>query len=279
MPNNIAKETNADASNAWLSERMRTIQDLEDTPRPLVIRVARRQLGDEIPTHSHRRGQLLYARCGLMTTDTEQGIWVVPPHRAVWIPSGLAHRVQFLKRTALCNLYLTPEVSTHMPPTCSMVAISPLLAALIREASSYPTLYDESGEQGRLVAVLLDQLASLPQAPIHLPTPSDNRLQRIAQAIQAEPNDTRTLGDWARVVGASSRTLSRHFRAETGMTFGQWRQQARLLCALRMLADQRTVGDVADALGYDSQSAFIHMFRKATGKTPARYFADAPDDE
>lgn len=56
------------------------------------------------------------------------------------------------------------------------------------------------------------------------------------------------------------------------MTFGAWRQQARLLAALTRLAAKEPVTAVAFDLGYESMSAFIAMFRRATGTTPARYF-------
>jgi len=77
-------------------------------------------------------------------------------------------------------------------------------------------------------------------------------------------------------VGASVRTLSRLFVADTGMTFRQWQRQARLLAALVRLAQREPVTRVALDLGYDSPSAFIHAFRRALGTTPRRYFS-SPD--
>ena len=73
--------------------------------------------------------------------------------------------------------------------------------------------------------------------------------------------------------GASARTLSRLFVKETDMTFGAWRQQARLLKALEMLAGGHGVTVAALELGYQSPSAFIAMFRRALGVSPGRYFA------
>ena len=61
--------------------------------------------------------------------------------------------------------------------------------------------------------------------------------------------------------------------AETGLTFGAWQRQARLLRALELLGTGLGVGDVAFTLGYESISAFIAMFRRTFGTTPARYFA------
>ena len=57
------------------------------------------------------------------------------------------------------------------------------------------------------------------------------------------------------------------------MTFGQWRQQVRILEALKRLAMNEPVTTVAIELGYESPSAFISMFKKALGKTPGQYFS------
>jgi AraC-like DNA-binding protein len=121
--------------------------------------------------------------------------------------------------------------------------------------------------------VILDQIHSLPVAPLHLPIPEDRRLRAIATAMTANPGDVRTLADWVHTVGASSRTLARLFLAETDMSFRHWRQQVRLLEALRHLASQEPVTTVALDLGYDSPSAFIAMFKRALGMTPGQYFA------
>ena len=76
----------------------------------------------------------------------------------------------------------------------------------------------------------------------------------------------------ARRVATSARTLERIFQEETGMTFGRWRQQLRLLQAMRLLAAGRPVTAVALEVGYDSPSAFIAMFKRTLGTTPHRYF-------
>ena len=64
----------------------------------------------------------------------------------------------------------------------------------------------------------------------------------------------------------------RAFFAQVGMSFGRWRQQARLFAALEMLAQGESVTEAAVAVGYDSVSAFIEMFRKMLGTTPQMYF-------
>jgi AraC-like DNA-binding protein len=76
--------------------------------------------------------------------------------------------------------------------------------------------------------------------------------------------------------GASKRTIERLFLEETGITFGKWRQQLRLLAGMRLLASGESVTNSALGAGYDSPSAFIFMFKKALGMTPNKYFTVNP---
>lgn len=110
-------------------------------------------------------------------------------------------------------------------------------------------------------------------APLELPIPEDTRLRKIYDRLSANPGDNRTLEDWGKMAGATGRTLVCRFREETGISFGQWRQQIRILEALRRVGMHESVTAVAIELGYDSPSAFISMFKKALGKTPGQYFA------
>ncbi len=103
----------------------------------------------------------------------------------------------------------------------------------------------------------------------------DKRLAAICAGIREDPALDRTLEEWAAQAGASSRTLARLFHRETGMSFGAWRQQARLLEALGRLALGQKVTTVALDLGYASPSAFTSMFRRALGQVPTRYFLES----
>jgi AraC-like DNA-binding protein len=105
-----------------------------------------------------------------------------------------------------------------------------------------------------------------------VPACNDTRLRRVTEALLADPSDPRGLEQFAAMAGASARTLARLFRRETGMSFGAWRQQARLIEALARLGAGEPVTNVALELGYESPSAFTAMFRRSLGVTPSRYF-------
>jgi AraC-like DNA-binding protein len=101
--------------------------------------------------------------------------------------------------------------------------------------------------------------------------PRDRRLMRLAGQLLEDPSRDETLDGWGTIVGASARTLARRFREETGMSFAEWRQRARLVLALARLAEGEPVTGVAGALGYRSASAFSAMFRRTIGRAPAAY--------
>ena len=248
------------------------LESLFATPRPVVTLASDYPTGHVIAPHRHNRAQLVHASRGIMTVTAEAGTWVVPPQRGLWLPAGMEHAIAINRNVEMRSLYIAPDAAPGLPERCGVVDLPPLLRELILEAMAIPPLYDEDGPDGRIMRVILDRLRSLPAAPLHLPRPQDPRLARVTEALRAEPGDGRPLEAWARTAGASSRTLARLFQRETGLTFRAWRQQARLLQALVLLAEETPVTTVALDLGYDSPSAFIAAFKRAFGVTPARYF-------
>lgn len=222
--------------------------------------------------HSHGRAQLIHLAKGSLRVETEAGTWVVPPERAVWVPGCVEHQVTALSTSLFRTLYVRIDGDEGLPDACSVVNVTPLLRELILALMARPRNYDETGADGRLAQVILDEIAASPAAPLHLPMPRSRGLRQIARDLRADPSDPRGLDEWAREMGVSPRTFSRRFTGETGMGFRDWRKQARLMRALELLADGVQVSDVSDRLGYEGPSAFVAMFRQAFGVTPGRYF-------
>ena len=220
----------------------------------------------------HNRGQLIFARSGVMQVETAAGLWIVPPQRAVWVPPRIRHAIRCRGAVSLRTLYVGGAENHGLPKRCTVVAVSPLLRELIVELCEGRP---EARRKRALCALVLSELVELPAIAIHLPEPRDPRLQRVTTALKRQPADGRALSAWAAAAGASPRTLTRLFIAETGMTFRQWRRQARLITAIERLARRQPVTTVAFDLGYDSVSAFIEAFRNTFGVTPYRYFRQA----
>jgi AraC-like DNA-binding protein len=250
--------------------------DYQRVPRPVAAMAKEFEDGHHIAPHTHERAQLIFAADGVMTVTTPEGSWVVPPLRAVWMPAGVTHEIHMAGAVAMRTLYVRPDAAGRLPGRARVIAVSTLLRELILRACTLPVLYDEAGPDGRIVALILDEIAALPTLALDLPMPRDPRVRRICQALRADPGATRTLSQWARTAGASSRTLARRFARETGLTFADWRQQARLLAAMARLAAGESITTIAMDLGYDSPSAFSAMFRRTLGTSPSRYLGREP---
>ncbi len=228
-----------------------------------------------IPLHHHPdRHQLVYAETGVLVVRAGMGRWVVPSTRAIWMPAGVGHQVHCIGAVQMRSLYILPHCMPQAPTTPSAVSITPLLAALIRAAAQIAPSYAEDSRDGRLMRLILDEVQTLPVLPLHLPEPRDPRLRQIGRRLERHPDDASTLQDWAARLQVDVKTIQRLCARELGMTFGQWRQQARLLRALEQLAVGEKVIDVALALGYESPSAFATMFKRRFGLSPSQFFRE-----
>jgi AraC-like DNA-binding protein len=245
--------------------------DPDSVACPAFVRSQRYKAG-EIPVHRHKRGQLLCASEGVVTVRTDDGLWVIPPQRAVWIAPGTLHAVKSSKGFRLIALWVEPGV-VNLSKRCCVVNVDALMTELLKAAAAFGADYGADSPEERLIRVLLDRLQKLTVAPLFLPEPRDQRLKRITRALAADLQSTTSLGVWARHAGITLRTAARLFRQETGMSFGQWRLQLRLLTALEQLATGDAVSNVALNVGYADVSSFIAVFKAALGQTPAKYFS------
>lgn len=209
---------------------------------------------------------------GVMTVETADRRWVVPPHRAVWAPAGCAHSIELAGRVRLRSLYLR-EGLAGLGGEARAVNVSPLLRELVLHAVDRAPLWLDEPRHERLIGVIIDQIELLTTVPLQLPTPLDPRARAVADLITADPGSDRSLAELARDVGASVRTIERLFTGETGLTAQRWRIRARLLHALRLLASGDSVSTAAAMSGYSSASAFAAAFRQELGTTPRRYLA------
>lgn len=237
-----------------------------------------RSLGLKLPTdhriesHAHEWHQLVYATDGVMSVYTATGTWVVPSQRAVWIPANFEHAVRTTGVVRMRTLYFRPALSSRLPQSCCVINVPPLLRELLLETMRFGMLTDDVPEHARLAGVLLDQILHKREAPLQIKLPQDARARRVAERVQADLSASPPISELAQSSGASVRTVERLFRDETGLSFGRWRQRVKTLRALELLATGDSVTAAGFAVGYDSTSAFIAMFKRVLGTTPGGYF-------
>src|SRR5579864_4377278 len=171
-----------------------------------------------IPLHFHDRDQLVYASRGVMTVRTGDGTWVVPTHRAVWIPEAVPHTITMSGMVAMRTLYLKPRLARSLPRDCCVLNVPPLLKELILHACASGALRKRIAWQRRLIDVIIDQLKVIRTVPLQLPNLFDPRALRVADALMADPGNRQPLGQICKESGASGRTIERLFQDDTGMT-------------------------------------------------------------
>lgn len=226
----------------------------------------------EIPSHVHRKGQLILTLHGAVTCIAGNEIWIVPPNCGVWIPGGVPHSARATANARLTYLFVEPG-AVNLPENSCTLSVSPMIREMVDRLARERADYLADSHAARIARVILDELAQMPRERFNLPISSHPKIRAMADALTIEPSDRSTLSDWAKRVAMSERSLARLLIRETGLTFGRWRQQLHLVVALRELASGETVQNVAAELGYESVNAFITMFKKALGSTPAQYFA------
>lgn len=249
---------------------MKRSADLPLTIRPVVGLSDVYPAGYVDPLHTHDRCQLLYALAGVMTVVTDVTSYVLPPNRAIWIPAHAAHQIACLEEVTINALYLDPTVS-RTGDGCQVFDIPPMLRALIDEVLTFDHAYDETGREGRIVALVVEEIERLSPLAVSAPMPRDPRLRRVCDLIVADPADPRDLDAFARVAGMGRRTFTRSFRRETGLAFAMWRQQVRLQTALSLLQEGKPITTIAYQVGYENPSAFTAMFHRVLGAAPTHY--------
>ncbi|WP_374258772.1 AraC family transcriptional regulator [Yokenella regensburgei] len=226
-----------------------------------------------IPVHQHRKGQLILVLHGALTCEVENAMWVVPPHFALWVPGLMPHSNRATPGGRVCFLFIEPHAA-QMPAHCCTLKIQPLVRELILTLAERRGKALHSPETGRLISVLFDELPRQPQEHLQLPVSTHPKIRQMVDTMASEPGNGQTLTQWAGRFAMSERNLARLVVKETGMSFRRWRHQLQVILAMQLLIRGQTVQQAAHALGYDSTTAFITMFRKAVGQTPKAWISE-----
>jgi AraC-like DNA-binding protein len=93
-------------------------------------------------------------------------------------------------------------------------------------------------------------------------------------AMHGEPREPWTVEDLARRAGVSRSVMAERFTAMVGQPPMQYLARWRAQLASRLLAQGKSVAEVADGVGYESEAAFSRAFKKFAGKAPATWRRD-----
>ena len=240
------------------------------TSPPLVARRLSQPGGHRIAPHWHARAQFLFAVAGTMAVRTPRRAWIVPTSRALWIPAHTVHEIDMHGQVEMRNVYLDAALSEGMWPECVVLEVTPLLRELLVRVAEAP---EQRGvaEEELLQRLLVAEIRRLAPARLDLPLPASADLLALCERTMADLSVWRINDADAGAMALSARTLYRRFLGETGISFSRWKQQARLLEAVKRLSGGTAVTEVALDLGYQSPGAFSTMFRRMLGQTPSAF--------
>jgi AraC-like DNA-binding protein/quercetin dioxygenase-like cupin family protein len=228
--------------------------------------------GSTTPSHTHRRGQLIFASSGVMECTTHDGRWLIPPQLALWMPGGIEHVMHARTEVNLRTLWIrVDDAPVHLPDGPTLIYVTPLLRELILRALEMPIGDALTGSAAHVVALILYELEFSRIGNFHVPRVAHARLRRVEEALRLDPGDTRDIPAWADLANMSPRTFARHLSAEVGMSFADWRQQIRLTEATVRLVSGEPIGSIAVSLGYENIGSFSRMFKRAMGASPSEF--------
>lgn len=220
--------------------------------------------------HQHPHGELFLLRSGYIKTESTTGRWLIPAGHLCWVPPFSDHGADTRNAVGVL-IHLASGLCGAFPEHPSVIHTTPLILAVIDRLTTWPRGTARaalSGSESRLLNVLSDEIGLAKSTPIALPMPQDPRLRATVERWLARPDDQRGLDELAVEAGMSRRSFTRNFKLDTGLSIGEWRQIARLMHGVQLLASGKSVTEAAFAVGYDSISSFVVLCQRHTGMSP-----------
>jgi AraC-like DNA-binding protein len=231
--------------------------------------------GGHVERHAHDLDQLAVITESAAIIETDDVYVVHPCMHALWLPAGVYHSIFSPRPFYLHALYFEPRMMRTGADTNSrpqVLGLNNLARELVLFLCEAPRVSQRGPRHAQALALLTELLADAKVDSFSLPRPRSDRARKLADYFTAHPSDSRALEIVAgEVGGASLRTFERSFLDETGLSLAVWRRQSRLLTSLTLLAEGKSIGEVARAVGYDSAAAFSTAFKQCFGVSPSSY--------
>ncbi|HLR13041.1 MAG TPA: helix-turn-helix transcriptional regulator [Burkholderiaceae bacterium] len=229
--------------------------------------------GENNQRHTREGSRLMFSSNGLVGVYSSIGHWVVPPFVVLRLGPGVSYRVHSLDSIHPCDIAIPPTLNRKLAQSYGLYRMTPLLRELLHSFHEHPELLPDDS-RSTLTLELLQKMKRWDHCTVYpqeLINPKDKRVALICDHVRRNLDSRKKLTQWADELRLDPRTLHRLFVSAFGIPFLQWRQQIRIMAALKWLREGRPIVDIAFDLGYTSQSAFTAMFRRNVGITPTTW--------
>ncbi len=229
--------------------------------------------GGRIERHSHDWDQLSLISESAAIIETDDVYVVHPLMKALWLPAGVSHSIYSPGPFYLHALYFEPgQMRSGSEP--QVLGLSDLARELVLLLCTAPRASQRGPRHGHALALLGELLPEARPESFSLARPHNERARRLADYFTAHPEDGRAVEIIATEVGgASLRTFERLFADETGLSLALWRRQSRLIASVSLLMEGKSIGEISQAVGYDSAAAFSTAFKQCFGVPPSNYLS------
>ncbi len=220
-------------------------------------------------SHSHKEGQLTFVTRGLVSMESEQGVWVVPQGQLAWVPPSVSHASRSRGPTEGWLVSMPAHIARSLPTRVSVLYASPLLLAALERVSTPQS--DDVALNLMLRRVITHEIERTKAEPLGIALPTSPVLRAWAGRYMRAPRVTMTIATAATEVAMSRRSFTRHFELETGSTFSEWKRLVMTQHAIERLTIGDTVTTISFELGYENPSAFIAMFKGVRKSAPRQF--------
>lgn len=246
--------------------------------RPQSIYCMHDAMGEsDIAFHKHEKGQLLYTEGGVVHVITDSQTFFLPARHYMWIPSGVLHSIHpGTANVIMRNLYFPTDTDEDVfYSKIGVYPINELLLQMIMYTNRWSgdkEPVDKSAWHFALSIKCILPEVSHYNLPLALPYAKDKRLIAVIKYMEENLQETILITDFEKKMGLSSRTLSRLFQSDVGMSFVQYLTIQRLMRAIVLLLEQQlSVKEVSTVVGYNSIPTFSNTFYKILGIRPSDY--------
>lgn len=221
--------------------------------------------------HQHPSGQLYWVSRGMVIVETKHTQWALTPGAIGWCPPDTPHCAWMPVEAKGTILYCNATFCELLPSTPSIRAASHFLLLVLQKITEKVGDDVNPEHLQHLLQVMVDEIQLADSAPSQIILPEDARAKNAAQTVLANTGHDISQVELAKHAGLSTRTLSRLFIQQTGLTFSQWRQKTKILRSLEYLQRGNAISQVALLVGYENVSSYIMAFRRFMGMTPGQF--------
>lgn len=230
----------------------------------------------------HRKARLLYADGGIIHIFTATKHWYLPGRFYMWIPANTAYHLESSSsHIHLYSFYFKEQEGGHPVLLDPNIFLSnDLMREMFLFARDWKGGISRKKSYSRycllraMMAIIPEMSPPIDAFPMQHPYPKSEKLRRVARYLNMYIDQAFTIEQVAAQFGMSSRSLSRLFKEDMGISYIRFLRAIRIAKALELMAENTySILEIAMRIGYSELSSFSNIFTRVTGIRPSVYMS------